>query len=196
MLKHLKQKVHYMKHKYFYPALSKLRGKVLEIGFGKGESLDYYFDKCEIFFIEKSDKKIQRAKKNTQDKHKNINFFKNKAENLPFKDNFFDAVVVSFVLCSVNSLEMTIREIERILKPKGKLVLLEHIRSENKMIGKLQDIFAKPYSLIFKNCHPNRNPLLFINKNIFELSIEVKTPYILGNLVFVEAYKKTVNRGS
>jgi len=179
-----------MKQEYFCPALSKLKGKVLEIGFGRGKSLDYYFDKCEIFFLEKSDKKIQKAKKNSQGKHKNIKFFKGKAESLPFGDNFFDAVVVSFVLCSVNSLETAIGEIERVLKSKGKLILLEHVRSENKVIGKLQDIFTKPYSLIFKNCHPNRNPLLFINKDIFDLSIEIKTPYILGRLVFAEAYKK------
>ena len=190
MLKHLKQKVLKMKHQYFYPALSKLKGRVLEIGFGKGESLDYYSDNCEIYLLEKSDKKIQLVKDNIYGEYKNIKFFKGEAESLPFEDSFFDAVVVSFVLCSVNSLDTAIREIERVLKPGGKFIFLEHVRSENKIIGGIQDILTKPYSLIAKNCHINRNPLLFINKKVFDLSSKVKIPYILGNLVFVKAYKK------
>ncbi|MBU2564468.1 class I SAM-dependent methyltransferase [Patescibacteria group bacterium] len=178
-----------MKHKYFYPALSKLKGRILEIGFGDGESLVYYSSDCGVFALEKSDKKIQ-TKKNSRVKYKNVKFFKGKAESLPFEDAFFDGVVVSFTLCSVSSIDISMNEIVRVLKPGGKFILLEHVRSEKKIIAKLQDIFAKPYSWIAKNCHPNRNPLLFINKDIFELSIEVKNSYILGNLVFVKAYKK------
>jgi ubiquinone/menaquinone biosynthesis C-methylase UbiE len=189
MLKHLKQKVHHMKHKYFYPALSKLKERILEIGFGKGESLAYYSSNCEIFALEKSDKKI-KLQKNSNVKYKNVKFSKGKAENLPFKDNFFDGVVVCFVLCSVNSLEMALNEIARVLKPGGKFILLEHIKSDKKIIGKLQDISAKPYSLIFKNCHPNRNPLLSINKEMFDLSFKFQIPYILGNLLFAEFNKK------
>ncbi|MFZ5559463.1 MAG: class I SAM-dependent methyltransferase [Patescibacteria group bacterium] len=194
MLKTPQQKVLYLKQQYFYPAIADLKGRVLEIGFGKGRSLAYYSDKCEIFLLEKSDKKIRLAKKNRDGEYKNIEFFKGEAESLSFEDNFFDAVVVSFVLCSVISLETAIKEIERVLRPGGKLILLEHVKSDNKVIGRIQEIFAKPYSLIFKNCHPNRNPLLFISKNVFDLSIEIKTPYILGKLIFVEAHKKIMGR--
>lgn len=189
MLKHLKQKVLKMKHQYFCLALSKLKGRILEIGFGSGESLTYYSSNCEVFALEKSNKMIQ-LQKDSSVEYKNVKFFKSKAEDLPFEDGFFDGVVVSFVLCSVNSINMAMNEIERVLKPGGKFILLEHVRSEKKIVAKLQDILAKPYSWITKNCHPNRNPLLFINKDIFNLSIKVKTPYILGDLVFAEAYKR------
>lgn len=191
MLRHLKQKVLQMKRNYFYPVLSKLNGKILEIGFGDGESLAYYSSECEIFALEKSHKKIQ-AQNDGLTEYKNVKFFKGDAERLPFEDNFFDAIVVSFVLCSVNSLDMAMREIERVLKPGGKFIFLEHIKSENKVIGMLQDILAKPYSWISKNCHPDRNQLFFINNDsgIFDLSIEVQVPYILSKLVFTQAYKK------
>lgn len=189
MLRHLKQKVIQTKLQYFYPALSKLKGRILEIGFGNGESLDYYPSNCEIFALEKSDKKV-KAQNNSLTEHKNVKLFKGEAESMPFKNNFFNAVVVSFVLCSVKSLDMAMREIERVLKPGGKFIFLEHIKSENKVIGRLQDIVAKPYSRMAKNCHPNRNPLLFINNDIFDLSNEVKIPYILSKLVFTQAYKR------
>jgi ubiquinone/menaquinone biosynthesis C-methylase UbiE len=180
-----------MKEQYFYPALSRLEGRVLEIGFGKGESLAYYPDSCELYFLEKSDKKIQKAEKNSYGRSKNIKFFKGEAENLPFEDNFFDAVVVSFVLCSVNSLEKTIEEIERVLKPGGKFILLEHVRSGNKLIGKFQDILTKSFSWMVNNCHFNRNLIPFINRNNFFHLTNVEIAYILGNLIFSKAYKKS-----
>jgi len=172
-----------MKHNYFYPALSELKGKVLEIGFGEGENLKHYPSNCQIYALEKEDKKIE----NIKDKDPNVKFFEGKAENLPFENNFFDVVVVSLVLCSVDSIEKAIKEIERIIKPDGKFILLEHVRSENRVVGKLQDIITTPYSWIDNNCHLNRNPLLFINKNIFNLSIEAQVSYFLGSrLVFAK----------
>jgi len=194
MFKRLKQKVFQMKYKNFYPALSKLEGRVLEIGFGDGESFSYYSSDCEIFALEKSYKKIQ-AQKNSPTRYRNVKFFKSDAESLPFEEGFFDAVVVSFVLCSVNSLNMVMREIERVLRPGGKFILLEHIRSENGTIARFQDIFSRPYSWITKNCHPNRNPLLFINNSIFRFSNTVQIPYILGRIVFAQANKNKKGRG-
>lgn len=191
MFRHPKQKVLQIKHQHFYPALSKLKGRILEIGFGNGESLDYYPSNCKIFALEKLDKKV-KAQKNSLTEHKNVKFSKGEAERLSFENNYFDVVVVSFVLCSVNSLDMAMREIGRVLKPCGKFIFLEHVRSENKVIGMLQDILAKPYSRIAKNCHPNRNPILLLNNDIFDLSIKVKVPYILSKLVFAQAYKKEV----
>ncbi len=189
MFRHPKQKVLQIKHQHFYPALSKLKGRILEIGFGNGESLDYYPSNCKIFALEKSDKKI-KEQKNSLTAHKNVFFSKGEAESLPFEGGFFDAVAISFVLCSVNSLDMAMREIERVLKPGGKFIFLEHVRSENKVIGRLQDILVKPYSRIAKNCHPNRNPILLLNNDIFDLSFKVKVPYILSKLVFTQAYKR------
>jgi len=190
MLKHLKKKVLYMKHNYFYPALSELKGKILEIGFGDGESLNHYHSNCEIFALEKLDKKIQQLKNNNA-KYLNVKFFKGKAESFPFENDFFDAVVVSMVLCSVESIKKAIEEIERVLKPGGKLIFLEHISSENRVIKMFQDILAKPHALIDNNCHLNRNPIININKEIVDISLETLIPYFLGTkLAFGKAYKK------
>ena len=132
------------------------------------------------------------AQKNGLNGYKNVKLSKGEAEKLPFEDNFFDAVAGSFVLCSVNSLDIAMKEIKRVLKPGGKLVFLEHIRSENKIVGILQNILAKPYSWVAKNCHPNRNPVLLLNNDIFDLSTKIQIPYILSKLVFAEAYEKEV----
>lgn len=181
MLKSFKIKVDYLKENYFYPTLSKLEGKVLEIGFGEGESFNYYNPGCQIFALEKSEEKIQKLKNKN---FSNIKFFKGKAEELPFEDNFFDAVVTSLVLCSVDSLEKSIEEIKRVLKSEGKLVMLEHTRSENKILGKLEDIFSDLHAWLFENCHLNREPLILAKKEGFKSLKEIKIPYFFGNIIF------------
>ena len=75
MFRHPKQKVLQIKHQHFYPALSKLKGRILEIGFGNGESLDYYPSNCKIFALEKSDKKI-KARNNSLIEYQNVKLFK------------------------------------------------------------------------------------------------------------------------
>jgi ubiquinone/menaquinone biosynthesis C-methylase UbiE len=186
MLKNLKEKVDYLKENYFWPALSELEGKVLEIGFGEGENFNHYPSHCEIYALEKSDKEIQQLKdNNAMFKYTNVKFFKGKAESLPFEDNFFNAVIASLVLCSVDSTETALKEIERVLKPGGKFILLEHARSKNRIIGKLENIFSELHAWFFNNCHLNRDPLLLINKEGFEILAEKEVPYIFGRAVFI-----------
>ena len=187
MLKSFKRKVDFLKENYFYPALSKLEGRVLEIGFGEGESFNYYNPHCQIFALEKREEKIQQLKNKD---HLNIKFFKGEAEKLPFEDNFFDAVVVSLVLCSVDSLEKTIKEVKRVLKPEGKFIMLEHTRSENKILGKLEDIFSDLHARLFQNCHLNRKPSVLAKKEGFRLVKEIKIPYFFGDIIFA-LLKKT-----
>jgi ubiquinone/menaquinone biosynthesis C-methylase UbiE len=122
-------------------------------------------------------------------KHPSQPVLKILAENLPFENNLFDAVVLSFVLCSVNAIEKAVDEINRVLKPGGTIILLEHIGSDNKIIKIIQNIYSETYSKVANNCHPNRNPLPIINNIFSGLSIKAKIPYVFSNLVFAKAYK-------
>lgn len=190
MFKSLKEKVSYIKNEQLYPAFSQLSGKILEVGFGDGESFTHYPSDCQVFALEKDERSIQRQQ-NMSEKNKDIKIFKGIAEDIPFEDNFFDAVATSFVFCSVSSVEKALSEIERVLKPGGRFILLEHVRSENKALAIIQDILAIPYSWIFNNCHPNRNPVLSIkNNSSFTLFKEVEFPYTLSKLVFAQTYKR------
>jgi SAM-dependent methyltransferase len=76
-------------------------------------------------------------------------------ESIPFPDNSFDSVHIGLVLCSVDDVAATLSEIRRVLKPGGRLVVLEHVRGEGAM-GRFQDLVAKPWSWMAAGCEPNR----------------------------------------
>ena len=157
---------------------------LLDVGCGTGFSLDYFSVK-KAFGIDPAEKLVEKYS-GSQD------IQVASAENLPFEDNFFDAVVVSLVLCSVDSLEKTMAEIKRVLKPEGKLIMLEHTRSENKILGKLEDIFSDLHARLFQNCHLNRKPSVLAKKEGFRLVKEIKIPYFFGDIIFA-ILKKTKN---
>jgi ubiquinone/menaquinone biosynthesis C-methylase UbiE len=77
------------------------------------------------------------------------------AESIPFPDNSFESVHVGLVLCSVDDVDASLREIRRVLVPGGRLVVLEHVRGEGAM-GRFQDLIAEPWSWLASGCHPNR----------------------------------------
>jgi ubiquinone/menaquinone biosynthesis C-methylase UbiE len=76
-------------------------------------------------------------------------------ESIPFPDNSFDSVHIGLVLCSVDDVAATLREIRRVLAPGGRLVVLEHVRGEGAM-ARFQDLIAKPWSWLAGGCEPNR----------------------------------------
>jgi ubiquinone/menaquinone biosynthesis C-methylase UbiE len=76
-------------------------------------------------------------------------------ESIPFEDNSFDSVHIGLVLCSVDDVAATLAEIRRVLAPGGRLVVLEHVRGEG-LMGRFQDLIAKPWSWLASGCEPNR----------------------------------------
>jgi ubiquinone/menaquinone biosynthesis C-methylase UbiE len=80
-----------------------------------------------------------------------------RAESLPFPDDQFDSVVVTMVFCSVEDPVRGLREIRRVLKPGGTLLLLEHVRSHSKGIALVQDALVPLTTRYLGNCHWNRD---------------------------------------
>ena len=79
---------------------------------------------------------IRKARENLKNK-KNINIIEMDAENMDFADNTFDTVVTSSVFCSVPDPVKGLKEIRRVCKNDGKIVMPEHVRSNKKIIENL-----------------------------------------------------------
>ncbi|MBV0917614.1 class I SAM-dependent methyltransferase [Mycobacteroides chelonae] len=90
-------------------------------------------------------------------------------EAIPFPDNSFDSVHVGLVLCSVDNVAATLGEIRRVLAPGGRLVVLEHVRGDG-LMGRFQDLIAKPWSWLASGCEPNRRTVEAIAAAGFDTS--------------------------
>jgi SAM-dependent methyltransferase len=98
-------------------------------------------------------------------------------ESIPFPDNSFDSVHIGLVLCSVDDVAATLSEIRRVLVPRGRLVVLEHVRGEG-ATGRFQDRVAKPWSWLAGGCEPNRRTAKAIAAAGFDISglRNIRTP--------------------
>jgi|SRR3989344_1389217 len=133
-----------------------LQGKVLEIGVGTGKNLKYYTKNAKVTAIDISSNMMQRAQEKARKLDIDVVFKLMDGQHLDFKDNSFDIVVTTFVLCSIPDPVQAAREIKRVLKPTGKAVLIEHVRSEHTIIRFLQWIH-NPITRRLTGANINRN---------------------------------------
>lgn len=116
-------------------------GKTLEVGVGTGKNIPFYPENIDLTAIDFSKKMLEKAKAKYQDSPLKINFLEMDVQNMSFEDNTFDTVITSCVFCSVPDPVKGLKEIKRVLKPNGQLIMLEHVRSNGKVLGKLMDWF-------------------------------------------------------
>lgn len=82
-----------------------------------------------------------------------------RAERLPFAEASFDTVVTTLVLCTVPEVAATLAEIRRVLRPDGRLLVLEHVRSVDPRprLARWQDRWEHPWRLLGAGCQCNRD---------------------------------------
>ena len=120
--------------------LKDAKGKTLEIGIGTGKSLSDYPNGVSITGIDSSENMLKYARKRSNGYDHVEKLLIMDAENLLFSDNTFDTVVSSCVFCSVHNPIAAFKEIKRVCKIGGSIFLLEHVRSQKKIVGKVMDI--------------------------------------------------------
>jgi len=115
---------------------SKVEGqRILEVGVGTGKNFPYYPKDVEIIAIDFSEKMLNRARDKARKQGVKVDLRQMDVQNLGFPDSYFDTVVASFVFCSVPDPILGLREVERVCRPGGKVVLLEHVLSANRILA-------------------------------------------------------------
>lgn len=120
--------------------MKELRGDVLEIGVGTGKNIEYYPEDINITAIDFSEKMLEKAKNKAEKFNKNVKLLQMDAQDMQFPDNTFDIVFTTCVFCSVPDPIKGLREMRRVCKPNGKIIMIEHMRSEKAVIGLIMDI--------------------------------------------------------
>jgi ubiquinone/menaquinone biosynthesis C-methylase UbiE len=139
--------------------LSEAGGRTLEIGAGTGLNADLYPDEVTELVLSEPDR-FMAAK--LRAKHPGAEVIDAPAESLPFEDDSFDTVALTLVLCTVPDPPGALQEIARVLKPSGRFLFLEHVRSEEPGLARWQDRLHGPWYLFGDGCHCNRDTLAAI----------------------------------
>ena len=135
------------------------RGRVLEIGAGTGLNLRHYADDAELVLSEPDAAMADRLRRRVAGRERPATVVLASAEALPFADGEFDTVVSTLVLCAVADQAAALREIRRVLRPGGRLLFMEHIRSDSPRWARWQDRLNPPWRAFAEGCNCNRPTL-------------------------------------
>jgi ubiquinone/menaquinone biosynthesis C-methylase UbiE len=170
---------------------SKVEGtSILEVGVGTGKNFPYYPQGAHVTAVDFSDKMLARARSKAKKQGLKIDLRQMDVQKLEFKDNTFDTVVASFVFCSVPDPIKGLKEIKRICKPGGKVLLLEHVLSANRILAFLMNL-VNP--VVVRVMGPNINRKTVENVHNSGLNIEKVTDLAAGIFKLIEARKEATS---
>lgn len=178
--------------------LSAARGRVLEIGAGTGLNLRHYPDGIEeLVLLEPYEPMTDRLERRRSKSGRAARIVIAPAEALPFEDGTFDTVVSTMVLCTVTDPGRAVAEVRRVLRPGGRLLFCEHVRSDSARIARWQDRLADAWAGLADGCRCNRDTLATISSQLGTTTVERARwsgmPPLVHPLVLGEA---TVGRGA
>lgn len=139
-------------------------GRTIDLGAGTGANLGLYpAAVSELVLAEPDPHMAKRLREHLTDSPYSGELVEAPAERLPFEDSSFDTAIFTLVLCTVPNPAAALAETARVLRPGGRLLFLEHVRSENPGVARWQDRLEKPWRFFGDGCHCNRDTVATID---------------------------------
>lgn len=171
---------------------SQARGDVLEIAVGTGRNLPFYAAGVRLTGIELSPKMLALARQRAAEVGIIVDLQLGDAQALAFADESFDSVVCTLSLCSIPDDRRAVAEVARVLRPGGRFVLLEHVRSPGALMFAMQRIL-EPVMVRFEGDHLTRDPLGYLEAS--GLAVERSERSKWGIVERLTARKSTESSG-
>jgi ubiquinone/menaquinone biosynthesis C-methylase UbiE len=168
------------------------QGRTLEIGAGTGLNLPLYPDHVDdLVALEPQRRMAVGLERRAGQLTRTLQVVNAPAEELPFADDSFETVVSTLVLCTVDDPERAVGEVGRVLRPGGRLLFLEHVRSDSPRLQRWQDRLHGPWRLFADGCHCNRDILALLENAMHVERVETgrwrRMPPIVHPLVMGSA---------
>lgn len=148
---------------------SRAEGDVLEVAVGTGRNFPFYPAGVSLSAVDISPAMLAVARERAGSLGMRVNLAEADAQALPFEDESFDAVVSTLAMCSIPDERLALREMKRVLRSGGRLLLLDHVRSTSPVVFSLQRVL-EPLSVRFAGDHLLRRPL----ERVVELGFSVE----------------------
>jgi ubiquinone/menaquinone biosynthesis C-methylase UbiE len=137
---------------------SQAEGEVLEIASGTGRNLPFYPPSVRLTMTEFTPAMLGLARRRQAELGREAELLEGDAQQLDFPDERFDTVVCTLGLCTIPDDRAAVREVRRVLRPGGRFLLLEHVRSPRRAIRAVQHALD-PLAVRFQGDHIAREPL-------------------------------------
>jgi ubiquinone/menaquinone biosynthesis C-methylase UbiE len=151
-------------------ACSRVSGEVLELAVGTGRNLSHYPAHVRLTAIELSPQMLEIARQRAEQLGRDVDLRIGDAQALELEDQSFDTVIITFALCTIPDDRRAVTEAHRVLRPGGRLVLLEHVRSPSLPVRAAQRLLD-PISVRIAADHLTRDPLDYLG----DVGFEIKT---------------------
>ncbi|HEY1456949.1 MAG TPA: class I SAM-dependent methyltransferase [Solirubrobacteraceae bacterium] len=169
-------------------------GRTLEIGAGTGANIPHYPDDVEeLILAEPFEPMRRRLERKLRESGKSASTLDASAEAIPLEGGSIDTVVSTLVLCTVDFPDIALAEVERVLRPGGQLLFIEHVRSHSPRVARWQDRLETPWRHFGAGCRCNRDTIASIATAGFSTEHEEThwkgVPPIVASLIIGRAVK-------
>lgn len=150
--------------------LASATGRTIDVGAGTGANIGVYPEAVtEVVLAEPDPHMLKRLRPKVAAVGIDAIVVEAPASELPFEDSSFDTAVFTLVLCTVPDPAAALAEAARVLKPGGRLLFVEHVRSENPRLARWQDRLERPWRFCGDGCHCNRDTVATIEASPFSV---------------------------
>ena len=143
--------------------------KLVDVASGTGDIAKLFMHetnyKGQAYCVDENTGMLNLSKRKFKKKY-NVKWFCQNAENLPFKDNFFDYYTISFGIRNVSNINKTLKEARRVLKPGGRFLCLEFSKVKNEILSRLYENYSKSIPLIGKYVVGKSEPYEYLINSI------------------------------
>jgi ubiquinone/menaquinone biosynthesis C-methylase UbiE len=164
--------------------LSSAKGKVLEVAVGAGANFQYYPEGVEVTAVDFSEEMLKKAKGAAIEEAVDAHFIHTDVESFTFEDDSFDTVISTLSLCGYENPTKILNLFNKWCKPDGQILLLEHGKSSNAIIGSLQTMLNSLNRKV-TGCYINRDILHIIESS--DIQIDRMEHYLTGAVHLVWA---------